>query len=252
MKIPVNWRRPDWKRWGLAVWKRARVYAVLMGVVALGIGFYGVYLWRELPRWEAASFERQEVIVPEVAVRESLPPAPPKRVLTAGDVVPVRVAMPGDEVQADEMVTVVAASEASGASEAVAEPVADEPILVVAPRWVYVDPTGLVQGVAPCRAAVSRGYGFTYDERYGDYRYHSGVAYAVSGERSVYAVSDGVVLEVDASRGEVVVGDEDWRMVYRPVTDLTVSVGQRVSSGRALGNVPISSERFYFAVQRKQ
>ena len=52
MKIPANWRKPNWKSWGRKVWQKARVYAVLIGVVALGVGIYGAYLLRELPKWQ--------------------------------------------------------------------------------------------------------------------------------------------------------------------------------------------------------
>lgn len=274
MKIPANWRKPNWKAWGKALWQRARVYAVVLTVAAVGIGLYGVYMARQLPKWQTetiaaqATANEQDVQLPE-SVRQ---PKQTVRVdLTASHVAPVRVAMPNDAepaaesgseasmavgsaTQPKESVPAAAPAPAPAAeSETTPEAAVAAPILEQAPRWVYVDPLKLTIVAEPCHgAALSRGYGFTYDERYGDYRYHNGVTYAVGRDRSVSAVRAGRVLSIDQEAQEIIIGDDSWQVIYQPVGDLTVSVGQTVNVGRALGNVPQDSAEFNLAVQQKQ
>ncbi len=271
MKIPANWRKPNWKSWGRKVWQKARVYAVLIGVVALGIGIYGAYLLRELPKWQTETIAAAtSAISPAAPQTETAPQAVKndKRAenLTAADIAPVRVAMPSDQeavsVPVDEVQPVTAPVNtpetqpkeqpltADSDKDAAA---AKAPILEQAPRWVYVDPAKLLTAGQPCHGAViSRGYGFTFDERYGDYRYHQGVDYTLADDRSVCAVHSGTVISIDTELEEVVISDGSWQAIYRPVSERTVSVGQSVSAGRALGNVPKDAEVFFFAVQQKQ
>lgn len=270
MKIPANWRKPDWKAWGKAVWQRARVYAVLLTVVAVGIGLYGAYLMREMPKWQAdtlaAAVTAGQQPAAEAVSTQPEVPAPAQQELTAAHVAPVRVAMPTDAEPAVAPISETTEPEAlpkepSPAAdpapvtepEAESKPAETAPILEQAPRWVYVDPAKLTAAAEPCHgAAISRGYGFTYDERYGDYRYHSSVSYAVASDRSVYAVRAGKVLSIDHEAKEIIIGDDSWQVIYQPVGDCTVSVGQTISSGRALGNVPKDSAEFSLAVQQKQ
>ncbi len=271
MKIPANWRKPNWKSWGRKVWQKARVYAVLIGVVALGIGIYGAYLLRELPKWQTETIAAAaNVISSEIPRTETMPQAAENdemaEHLTAADIAPVRVAMPSDQEQADapeDAVQPAMAPVDSPEAEPDGQPVtaaSDEgeeavqaPILEQAPRWVYVDPAALLTESQPCHGAViSRGYGFTYDERYGDYRYHHGVDYSLADDRSVCAVRSGKVISIDTELEEVVISDGSWQAIYRPVSERTVSIGQSVSAGRALGNVPQDADVFFFAVQQKQ
>ena len=280
MKIPANWRKPDWKSWGRKVWQRTRVYAVLVAVVALGIGLYGVYLMQEVPKWRAESLYTARESVPAEGLppaAKPLPEAPasePAPKPSAADITPVRVPMPADEAEAEpapeevaEVEDVAEPEDVPAAASTPSQPPADEPeapaeealpeasapILEQAPRWVYVDPQPLLAAGWPCRdASPSRGYGFTFDERYGDYRYHNGVSFAIASDRSVYAVRGGTVLSIDSEQQEVIISDGSWQCIYRPVGDLAVSIGQSVSAGRALGNVPQDQTEFFFAVQQKQ
>lgn len=270
MKIPANWRKPDWKAWGKAVWQRTRVYAVVLTVAAVGIGLYGAFLMHQLPKWQAETMTAAAAVQPNVQpTAERQPKAQPAPTeLTASHVAPVRVTLPSDSQPAAEAETTEAPKAADEQTEASApaaaqlpsaeteiSPQAAEaaPILEQAPRWVYVDPAKLTAAAEPCHgASLSRGYGFTYDERYGDYRYHSGVTYTVGRDRSVLAVRAGKVLSIDHDAQEIIIGDEDWQVTYQPIDGFTVSVGQTVTSGRALGNVPPDSETFSLSVQQKQ
>lgn len=273
MKIPANWPRPDWKKWGKAVWQRTRVYAVVLTVAAVGVGLYGAYLMHQMPKWQTETMaaavtaaEQQPTQSASVQPQEQ----PVQTELTAAHVSPVRVKMPSDsepaaadptdipetvEAQPEEPAEAVPTAAPMPTAAPAAEPPTAEAALMLeqAPRWVYVDPAKLTAAGEPCHGAQpSRGYGFTYDERYGDYRYHNSVTYAVASDRSVYAVRAGKVLSIDQKAQEIIIGDDSWQVIYQPVGDLTVSAGQTVTAGRALGNVPQDCPEFSLAVQQKQ
>ena len=264
-------KKIDWHKFSEGFWQRIRIYAAFLAVLALGVGLYGLSLAKTMtssaPVLAPAVHAPQPTAEPEPDPAEDEPAASGQpRSFSAADITPVRVALVPDENESAPPEAAEPAPEDAAPAEATpqpqpepepapVEPPAEEevqPQPPAEPVWVYSDPTECVQGQAPCQGQISRGYGFTLDARYEDYRFHSGLDYTIIDNRSVYAVLAGTVAAIDQDSQTITIEQDGLRTIYRPVTDLTVSPGHTVSRGRALGNVPQDADKLHFALQKQQ
>jgi murein DD-endopeptidase MepM/ murein hydrolase activator NlpD len=96
--------------------------------------------------------------------------------------------------------------------------------------------------VWPVRGEVVRGFGYGFEERYHDYRFHSGVDVAAPSGTAVKAAMAGRVREVayDAEHQWRVVVDDGsgWETVYQGLGRLTGALaGTAVEAGAVLGYI---------------
>lgn len=254
----------DWKKWGHSIGQKARIYAVMLLVVALGIGLYGAHLVKSLPAaiQVAAPVVKEPagdkpVLLPETVEEPTSSASTPQPPLTAVDITPVRVDLPSlaeeEPPTASDDAEALPAAQTAEWSEAAAEPPEPQPAETAAPEpiWRYVDPTQFVAGMPPCKGTISRGYGFTLDKQYADYRYHNGLDYTISDSRSINTVMAGRVVAIDDDAQAITIEQGDLRTIYYPVGDITVSLDQEVSSGRSIGNVPSNQDTLHFALQKQ-
>lgn len=209
----------DWKRIIKNVLKSTQLAIVMIFVLTVAIGTYGIHLLNDRQK----EMEKQMMVSTLAMEQERAPLVEAEK--------PIQILTEKTQLENSPQEVIPAVTEE--------EPSAANSLEVETPKWEKKDPTSAQGLSAPCEGIMTRGFGITFDATYEDYRYHDGVDYLVNDEATaIYAAAAGTVSEITNSPVDgycITLLHEGYRTVYRNLTAVRVEAGEQVEKGAVIG-----------------
>lgn len=194
--------------------KNTKSYWVIMGLIVFLLGLNGYYYWQERSDPIAEESVQQKVEEPGMTEEQLVVESP---LMALEDTVQPPAAEMQVEVEEETPVPQGAVPEL--------------------PAQEYVDPLSLEGYQIPCSGKLVSSFGLSFDEIYGDYRYHQGVSYQPAGEQ-VVAVLAGRVINSYSENGiqKLVIDDGEYQLIYHGLEQISVNVDDQVGAGEPIGS----------------
>lgn len=194
--------------------KNTKSYWVIMGLIVFLLGLNGYYYWQERAKPIAEESAQPKVEEQGIAGEQPVVESP---LMVLENTVQPPVAETQVEVEEETPVPQGAVPEL--------------------PAQEYVDPLSLEGYQIPCSGKLVSSFGLSFDEIYGDYRYHQGVSYQPAGEQ-VVAVLSGRVINSYSENGvqKLVIDDGEYQLIYHGLEQISVNVDDQVGAGEPIGS----------------